>query len=273
MSETVLVERDGAVATVVLNRPEAMNALSGELLAALAARLRELEADASVRCVVLTGAGDRAFSAGGDVKDMAQRGPGASPGGSPGEPEPLEASMDRLARSQEASWLLHAMGKPTLAALNGVCAGAALSLALACDLRIAAEGVELLTAFARIGFSGDFGGSWFLTQIVGTAKARELYLLSEKVGAEEALRLGIVNRVVPREKFRAEASALAQRLAAGPPIAYRYMKRNLNLALIADAQTLLRLEAEAMMRTGATEDFRAGVTAFLQKKTPTFRGR
>ena len=273
MSESVLVERDGAVATVVMNRPEAMNALNGELLAALAARLRELEADASVRCVTLTGAGERAFSAGGDVKDMAARGPGAGHDASPVEPEPLEAAMDRLARAEEASWLLHSMGKPTLAVINGACAGAALSLALACDLRIAAEGVDLLTAFARIGFSGDFGGSWFLTRIVGTAKARELYFLSEKVKAEEAQRLGIVNWVAPREKLRAEARALAQRLAAGPPIAYRYMKRNLNLALVADAQSLLRLEAEAMIRSGATEDFRAGVAAFLQKKTPIFRGR
>ncbi len=273
MSECVLVERDGGVATVVLNRPEAMNSLSGEVLEALARRLRELEADASVRCVALTGAGDRAFCAGGDVKDMAARGPAAAPGAGPAEPEPLEAAMDRLARAEEASWLLHSMGKPTLGVINGVAAGAGLSLALACDLRIAAEGVDLLTAFARIGFSGDFGGSWFLTRIVGTAKARELYFLSEKLKAEEARELGILNWVVPREKLRDEAQALAQRLAAGPPIAYRYMKRNLNLALIMDAQSLLRLEAEAMIRTGATEDFRAGVAAFLQKKTPTFRGR
>jgi 2-(1,2-epoxy-1,2-dihydrophenyl)acetyl-CoA isomerase len=272
MSDTVLVERDGGVATVVMNRPDAMNALSSELLDTLAARLRELEADRSVRCIVLTGTGERAFSAGGDVKGMASRGAGAAAGDPSPEPEPLEASMDRLARSQESSWLLHTMGKPTVAALNGVAAGAALSMALACDLRIAAEGVDLLTAFANIGFSGDFGGSYFLTQIVGTAKAREMYFLSEKLKVEDAQRLGIVNWVVPREKFKAEVQTLAQRLAAGPPIAYRYMKRNLNLALTANADAVLRLEAEAMMRTGATEDFKNAVKAFLAKKTPVFRG-
>lgn len=271
-SDTVLVERDGGVATVTMNRPESMNALNSALLEELPRRLRELDADRSVRCVVLTGAGERAFSAGGDVKDMASRGPGAAAGNAAPEPEPLEASMDRLTRSQEASWLLHTMGKPTLAAINGVCAGASLSMALACDLRIAVEGADLLTAFANIGFSGDFGGSYFLTQIVGTAKARELYFLSEKLKAEDAQRLGIVNWVAPREKFRAETQALAQRLAAGPPIAYRYMKRNLNLALTANADTLLRLEAEAMMRTGATEDFKNAVKAFLAKKPPVFRG-
>jgi 2-(1,2-epoxy-1,2-dihydrophenyl)acetyl-CoA isomerase len=271
-SEVVLVERDGGVATVVMNRPDSMNALSSELLDTLAQRLRELEADRSVRCVVLTGSGERAFSAGGDLKSMASRGVAAAAGAAPPEPEPLEAAMDRLARGQESSWLLHTMGKPTLAALNGVAAGAALSMALACDLRIAAEGAELLTAFANVGFSGDFGGSYFMTQIVGTAKARELYFLSEKVKAEDALRLGLVNWVAPREKFRAETQALAQRLAAGPPIAYRYMKRNLNLALTSNADTLLRLEAEAMMRTGSTEDFRNAVKAFLSKKTPVFRG-
>jgi 2-(1,2-epoxy-1,2-dihydrophenyl)acetyl-CoA isomerase len=181
--------------------------------------------------------------------------------------------MDRLTRSQEASWLLHTMGKPTLAALNGVAAGAALSMALACDLRIAADDVELLTAFSNIGFSGDFGGSFFMTQIVGTAKARELYFLSEKIKAETAQALGLVNWVVPREKFRAETQALAQRLAAGPPLAYRYMKRNLNMALHADADTMLRLEAEAMIRTGDTEDFKNAVKAFLAKKSPVFKGR
>jgi 2-(1,2-epoxy-1,2-dihydrophenyl)acetyl-CoA isomerase len=273
-SDTILIERDGGVATVVLNRPERMNALSADLLSVLPARLRELEADRSVRCIVLTGSGERAFSAGGDVKDMdARGGPGAVAGHAPAEPEPLEAAMDRLTRSQEASWLVHTMGKPTLAALNGVAAGAALSMALACDLRIAADDVELLTAFSNIGFSGDFGGSFFMTQIVGTAKARELYFLSEKIKAETAQALGLVNWVVPREKFRAETQALAQRLAAGPPLAYRYMKRNLNMALHADADTMLRLEAEAMIRTGDTEDFKNAVKAFLAKKSPVFKGR
>ena len=215
-----------------------------------------------------------AFSAGGDVKDMAARGPAAGPpGGERKEPRPWEDAVDRLSTAQEASWLLHTMPKPTIAALNGACAGAALSLALASDLRIASDHAVLLTAFARIGYSGDFGGSWFMTQIVGSAKARELYFLGDRLDASEALRIGLVNWVVPREKFREETRALAVRIAAGPPLAYRYMKRNLNFALTGDPQTALRLEAEGMIRTGQTEDFKAAARAFLEKKTPTFKGR
>jgi len=273
-SDTVLVERDGGVATVTMNRPDAMNALSDEMLAALPVRLREVANDPDVRCVVLTGSGERAFSAGGDVKDMAARGPAAGPvNAERREPRPWEDAVDRLGLAQEASWLLHQMPKPTLAAINGACAGASLSMALACDLRIASEHALLLTAFAKIGYSGDFGGSWFMTQIVGTAKARELYFLGDRIDAAEALRVGLVNWVVPREKFREEARALAARIAAGPSLAYRYMKRNLNFALTGDPHTALGLEAEGMIRTGQTEDFKAAARAFLEKKTPTFKGR
>lgn len=275
-SETVRVERDGGVATVILNRPDAMNSMNAEMMTALPQRFRELALDASVRCVVLTGAGERAFSAGGDVKDMAERGPAAGPEGEAsrsGEPPSMEAAIDRLERSQEAALALHTMPKPVLAAINGAVAGAALSLALACDLRIAVEGAAFTTAFARIGFSGDFGGSWWMTQIVGTAKARELYFLGDRFDAAEALRLGLVNRIAPRDTFVAETRALAARLAAGPPLAYRYMKRNLNFAIRGDAPTALRLEAEAMIRTGMSEDFKGAAVAFLRKQTPTFKGR
>jgi len=270
-SKTVLVERDGGVATVTLNRPDKMNALDVELLSALSPALEELATDTSVRCVVLTGAGDKAFSAGGDITAMG--GEGLFAGGEPGRKEPWETAATRLRRTMEASAWLHGMGKPTLAAINGAVAGAALSMALACDLRIAADHAVFTTAFAKIGYSGDFGGAWYLTKIVGTAKARELYFLSDRIDAQEALRLGIVNWVAPREKLRDEARAVAQRLAAGPPLAYRYMKRNLNLALTLHERELLDLESEAMMRTGATEDFRNAAAAFLAKKTPTFEGR
>lgn len=268
MSETVLVERDEGVATVTLNRPERMNALTDELMRALAARLRELADDAEVRCVVLTGAGERAFSAGADLQDVPSDGtPGAD------GPETLEESIDRLQAYQESSWLLHTMRKPTLAAVNGACAGASLSMAAACDLRFAAENAVFRTAFSGIGFSGDYGGSYFLTHILGTAKARELYLLGDKIDAVEAERIGLVSKVFPREGFRKELDGLAKRLAAGPPVAYRYMKRNLNHALQLHLRDLLDLEAEAMMRTGRTEDFREAVQAFLKKETPSFRGR
>jgi 2-(1,2-epoxy-1,2-dihydrophenyl)acetyl-CoA isomerase len=269
-SESVRVERDGGVATVTLNRPDHMNALDRALLSALEPTLAELATDTSVRCVVLTGAGDRAFSAGGDITEMS--GGGLFTASPPGRKEPWETGAMGLRRAMESSAWLHEMGKPTLAAINGATAGAALSLALACDLRIAADHAVFTTAFAKIGYSGDFGGAWYLTQIVGTAKARELYLLSDRIDAQEAGRLGIVNWVVPREKFRDETRALAQRLAAGPPLAYRYMKRNLNLALTLHERELLDLEAEAMVRTGTSEDFRNAAAAFFAKKTPTFEG-
>ena len=269
-SETVLLERDGSIATVTLNRPDKMNALNEELLSELPRVLEAVATDTSVRCVVLTGAGDKAFSAGGDIGAMG--GSGLFTGGG-GRKEPWEAAAMRLRRAMEASAWLHEMGKPTLAVVNGACAGASLSLALACDLRIAAEHAVFTTAFAKIGYSGDFGGAWYLTKIVGTAKARELYFLSERIDAQEAARLGIVNWLAPREKLRAEARAIAEKLAAGPPLAFRYMKRNLNLALTLHERELLDLEAEAMIRTGQTEDFRNASAAFLAKKTPSFEGR
>jgi 2-(1,2-epoxy-1,2-dihydrophenyl)acetyl-CoA isomerase len=268
-SNTVLLERDGGIATVTLNRPEKMNALDVELMTELTRVLEEVATDTSVRCVVFTGAGDRAFSAGGDINAMGGQGLFSTPG----KKEPWETAAMHLRRSMEASAWLHEMGKPTVAAINGAVAGASLAMALACDLRIAVDHAVFTTAFAKIGYSGDYGGAWYLTKIVGTAKARELYFLSERIDAQEALRLGLVNWVAPREKFRAEVKALAERLAAGPPLAYRYMKRNLNLALTLHERELLDLESEAMMRTGATEDFRNAAAAFLAKKTPTFEGR
>jgi 2-(1,2-epoxy-1,2-dihydrophenyl)acetyl-CoA isomerase len=269
MSDTVLLERRGAVAYVTLNRPERMNALTDELMTALPERLREAADDSEVRCVVLTGAGERAFSAG---ADLARRADGDRPDQDT-LGKPLEVSIDRLKRYHEAPWLLHTMPKPTIAAINGAVAGASLSMALACDLRVAAEQAVLTTAFARIGFSGDYGGAFFMTQLLGTAKARELYFLSERVDAEEALRIGLVHRVFPKETFRKETEALALRLAEGPPLAHRYMKRNLNLALHSHLRDILDLEAEAMMRTGRSEDLRAGALAFLKKQKPRFTGR
>jgi len=171
------------------------------------------------------------------------------------------------------SWLLHRMTKPTIAAVNGAAAGASLSIALACDFRVASATAIFNTALVRIGFSGDFGGSFFMTHLIGAAKTRELYMLGERIGAEEAFNLGLVNRVFPAADFRIETERFAQRLVDGPPIALRYMKRNLNLALTSDLRTILDLEAEAMMRTARSEDFRSGVRAFLKKEKPHFEGR
>jgi 2-(1,2-epoxy-1,2-dihydrophenyl)acetyl-CoA isomerase len=270
MSKTILVERKDGVATVTMNRPDKMNALTTELLDSLGRSLREVADDSAVRVVVLTGAGERAFSAGADLAPS----DGPSPADRAArERQTLEESFDGLKRMQEASWLLHTMPKPTLAAINGAAAGASLSMALACDIRVASETAIFATAFARIGFSGDFGGSYFLTKLVGSAKAREMYLLNERIDAAEAQRIGLVYRVFAPGVFRKEVDALATRLAEGPPLSYRYMKRHLNLALHGNLRDVLDLEAEAMMYTGRSEDFREGVAAFLRKDKPKFTGR
>ena len=267
-TEQLRARIENGVATLTMNRPERRNALSSEMLDGLALALREAETRAEVRCVVLTGAG-QAFCAGGDVKDMAER---ESSGRGLGAGIDARIHLQRLSQ-RETSGRIYRMPKPVIASLPGAAAGAGLALALACDLRIAAESAVLVTAFARVGFSGDYGGSLFMTQLVGSAKARELYYLSPRLAAREAERLGIVNRVVPDAALEAETTALAQRLAAGPTVAYRYMKENLNRAAGADLEECLDLEATHHVHTGLSEDHREAARAFVEKREPIFKGR
>jgi 2-(1,2-epoxy-1,2-dihydrophenyl)acetyl-CoA isomerase len=189
-------------------------------------------------------------------------------GGGPGLT--VEQRMAGLRRAEEVSLLLHELPKPTIAAINGAAAGAGLSIALACDLRIAADSARLVTAFARVGF---FGGTWLMTRLVGPARAKEFYFLADPIEANQALALGLVNRVVPAASLMAEAAALARRIASGPAIAYGYMKANINAALTADFRTLLDREAVGQTLTGRTEDHKEAVKAFLEKRQPTFKGR
>ena len=262
-TEDLLAHVEDGVAVVTLNRPERRNALSRAMLDALAAVLRAVEADDEVGCVVLTGAGG-AFCAGGDVTDMAA---GA-------DELPFDTVVQRQRQSHHSTaGRLHRMPKPTIAALPGPAAGAGLSLALACDLRYAAEGALLTTAFARVGFAGDYGGTWFLTQLVGPARARELYFFSERVGARDAEALGLVNGVFAAEDLEAEVLGRARRLAGGPRLALRYMKENLNRALTGTLEDSLDLEATLHLHTGTTEDHREAATAFVEKREPVFRGR
>jgi 2-(1,2-epoxy-1,2-dihydrophenyl)acetyl-CoA isomerase len=169
--------------------------------------------------------------------------------------------------------MLHEMAKVTIAAVNGPAAGAGLSLAMACDIRIASDAARFGTAFAKVGFSGDYGGTWSLTHLVGSAKAREMYFLADVIDANEALRIGLANRVVPAASFRDEVHAIASRIANGPTIAYSYMKANLNAALNHEFNELLDREAWGQTMTGRTEDHREAVKAFLEKRPPTFKGR
>lgn len=274
-TDELLGEVDSGVAVLTMNRPQRRNALSQTMLEALGDVLARLEVDEAVRCIVLTGAGG-AFCAGGDVKAMAEGGAATSADGSPGSApaRSLDAVIHRQRLSQRATaGRLWSMPKPTIAALPGPAAGAGLSLALACDLRYAAAGAVLTTAFARVAFSGDYGGTWFLTRLVGAGKARELYYFSERIGAEEAERLGIVNAVFPSDDFEREVMERARRLASGPALAFRYMKENLNRAVSGELGECLDLEATHHIHTGLTQDHREAARAFVEKREPSFEGR
>ena len=262
---------EDGVAVLVMNRPERRNALSGAMLGAMASALAACETDPEVGCVVLTGAGG-AFCAGGDVKGMAD-GTGGGSTAAAGTDFNSRIHAQRLSQRATAG-KLYKMPKPTIAAIPGAAAGAGLSLALACDLRIASEGAVMTTAFAKVGFSGDYGGTYFLSQLVGSAKARELYYLSDRIDMKEALRLGLVNWVVPADQLQAEALKLAQRLARGPRVAYRYMKENINRAVTgADVDDCMDLEATHHNHTGLTEDHKEAAKAFVEKREPGFKGR
>ena len=265
MADLIETKQDG-IATLTMNRPEARNALSQPMLAALLEALPRLAADASIGCVVITGAGN-AFCAGGDVKGFAATEGGANHGRSP------EEAAHALRQSMEVSRWLHDMPKITIASIPGAAAGAGLSIALSCDFRIAAKGAKITTAFAKVGLSGDFGGTYFLTQLVGSAKAKELYLLSDVILAEEAERLGIVNRAVEPAQLEAETLALAKRFASGARITQGLMKKNLNTAEKGDM--LLSFDTEALnhSRSAQTADHAEAAKAFVEKRAPVFKGR
>jgi 2-(1,2-epoxy-1,2-dihydrophenyl)acetyl-CoA isomerase len=262
--EAVLqVERDGPLLILTLNRPDRLNALTPELHHRLHEAVEEAADDKSVGAVVLTGAG-RAFCSGGDMAAR-KNADAARPS--------LEDRADELRYHAETARLLHVMPKPTLAMINGVAAGAGLALALACDLRIAARSAVLTTSYIKVAMSGDLGVSYFLTQLVGAAKARELMFLGDKIDAEEALRTGLINRIEETDSLAAAALALARRLAEAPAIAIRYMKRNLVCAETATLQHVLDAEAYAMARCGRTQDVKEAAMAFREKRSPVFKGQ
>lgn len=257
---------DGGVAVITMDRPERRNAMTGDMMSGLALSLREVEIANDVRCVVLTGAGG-AFCAGGDVKGFAE-GDGAGGGAASWD---VGVHEQRLSH-RNTSGALFRMPKPTLAVLPGAAAGAGLSLALACDMRIAVDTAIMTTAFARVGLAGDYGGTWFLTHLLGPAKAKELYFLPERMTMDTALELGLVNRVASADDFESTWTDMAKRLAAGPPIAYRYMKENINRSVTADLDTILDLESTHHRHTGTTKDHKEASQAFVEKREPVFKG-
>jgi 2-(1,2-epoxy-1,2-dihydrophenyl)acetyl-CoA isomerase len=258
----LVIERDGRVMILTLNRPAQLNALNPELHRLLHTAVIDAAHDADIGVVVLTGAG-RAFCSGGD---MGRRKDSSAP------PATLEQRADELLRHGETARLLHEMPKPTLAMINGVAAGAGLALALACDLRVAAGEALLTTSYVNVALSGDLGSSYFLTQLVGSAKARQLMLLSDKIDAAEAHRIGLVNLVADPGTLRETTMRVARRLAQGPAVALRYIKRNLLCAESGSLSEVMDSEAFGMARCGRTQDVKEAAQAFRDKRPPIFKG-
>jgi 2-(1,2-epoxy-1,2-dihydrophenyl)acetyl-CoA isomerase len=259
---TDLLERtEDGVAWLTFNRPDRLNAFSPEMLAGLGAALHRLSAAPEVGAIVITGAG-RGFCAGGDVKTMASR-----------ATQSFEERVEGLRRMHQLPLLLRTMPKIVIAMVNGPAVGAGLGFAMACDLRIAGRSARFGTGFAGVGYSGDFGGSWSLTRLVGTAKARELYFLGDIIDAETAASIGLVNRVVDDDALPGETMGLARRLANGPRVAYGYMKRNLFAAETEPFANVLEMEAVHQARTAMTEDHLEASQAFVEKRRPVFKGR
>jgi 2-(1,2-epoxy-1,2-dihydrophenyl)acetyl-CoA isomerase len=259
MTDGLRVDVDGPVATITLDRPEALNALTVPVKVALREALERLAVDRAVRAVILTGAG-RAFCAG---QDLAER---ESP-----EAAPLDVELRE--RYNPIILALRAMGQPVIAAVNGVAAGAGASIAFACDLRIAAEDARFVLAFGRIGLVPDSGATWFLPRLIGQARAAEVMLVGDPISADEALRIGLVSRVVPNDELLTEARALADRIAAGAPMAVALTKGALERAATIDLETALEGEAKLQGIAGASADHAEGLAAFREKRAPRFTGK
>ena len=258
--ETVLVEVDegSGVATVTMNRPEALNALTVPMKQALLAAFRRLERENAARALILTGAG-RAFCAGQDLRERL-------------EPDAAPLGVEVRERYNPIIRAMRASTKPIVGAINGVAAGAGASLAMACDLRIASEAASFALAFGRVGLVPDSGATWFLPRLVGATRAAELALLNEPVPAADALRIGLVGRMVPAEELATEARAVAERLAAGAPKAIALTKRALDSAWERDLDAALEYEAHLQDMAGRTKDHAEGMAAFLEKRPPRFTG-
>jgi 2-(1,2-epoxy-1,2-dihydrophenyl)acetyl-CoA isomerase len=262
MSQGVGVRREGAAAWITLDRPETLNALDGPTKETLVSALREAAGDPEVRAVALTGSG-RAFCVGQDLRELEQ---GYREGRAPNLAAALERHYAPICR------LLAGMPKPTVAVLNGLAAGAGMSLALACDLRLASDAARFRLAFAGIALVPDAGSTWHLPRLVGLSRAMEMALLGDWVDAGQALQFGLVNRVWPAGDFQQEAAAAVAALAAGPTLAFARTKTLFRDHLQADLAEALAGEAEAQVASGQTKDHLEGVAAFLEKRPPTFQG-
>jgi 2-(1,2-epoxy-1,2-dihydrophenyl)acetyl-CoA isomerase len=260
MPDLIETVEDG-VATLTLNRPENLNALSDEIRHGMLEALYRLGHDNEIGCIVLTGAG-RGFCAGGDVKTMAGR-----------SARGFEERAAGIQQSNRVSMMMHNIPKPIIGMINGVAVGAGLSMAAACDIRIAARSARFGTGFIKIGLSGDWGGTWTLTRLVGTAKARELFYTGDMIDAEEAHRIGLVNKVADDAALLETTMTMARRIASMPHIALGYTKKNLAAAETGDFATSLDMEAFNQARCSQMEDHKEAVQAFKEKRKPVFTGR
>lgn len=259
----VLVANDGAVRTITLNRPDVLNAFNEALLTALSKALREAQKDKTVRCLVITGAG-RAFSSGQDLADVRDR---------YASDQPIDFGSLLRDHYNPLIARIRTMEKPVVASVNGVAAGAGCSLALACDLRIAADSASFIEAFINVGLVPDAGSTFMLPRLIGVSRAMEMAFTGRKVKAEEALRIGLVNEVVPDDRLSAATGQLAEKLAGLPTRAIGLTKRAINAAWNADLDTQLAYEAMLQTTAGQTQDHREGVAAFLEKRPPQFAGK
>ena len=259
--ETILSDKENGVANVALNRPKKLNAFDGTMHEELYAALDDAAADDEVRCVLLRGEG-RGFSAGADLAQIIE-----SADGDPDLGEYLRNSYSRLIKRMTS------LQKPIVAALHGPVYGAGVGLALACDLRVAAQSAKFSVAFIKIGLMPDAGVSFFLPRVVGLGRAMEMSLLGDAVEADEALRIGLVNKVVPDENLAEETAALAGRLATMPTAAIGRTRQALHASFEADLETALEQEAEGQTFCGYTADHKEGVRAFFEKREARFSGR
>jgi 2-(1,2-epoxy-1,2-dihydrophenyl)acetyl-CoA isomerase len=262
MADVLLIDRTDGVATLTMNRPESMNALSTELKDALVQALADVGTDDSVRAVVLTGSG-RGFCVGQDLGEHIQL-------LQAGDPAPLSTVSEHY---NPIALSLAQMPKPVIAAVNGTAAGAGASFSFACDFRIVAEEAKFLLAFANVGLSLDSGASWTLPRLIGAGRALELSLLGRPISAETAQRYGLVTQLVPADQVLATAQQLAVQLAAGPTVAYAGIKNAIHYAATSTLEQALHNEAVLQAAAGATEDHRAAVAAFVNKQKPVFAGR
>jgi enoyl-CoA hydratase/carnithine racemase len=262
MYEHIDVTEDSGIATITLNRPEKLNSLVGHMRRDLAEALERTGSDRTIRVVVITGAG-RAFCAGGDVGFMADL----------IERQDTEEFSRLLGAARRVVLAIRQMNKPVIGAINGVAAGAGCNLALACDLRIASSEATFSQSFVKLGLHPDWGGTYFLPQVVTPNRACEMFFLGEAMGAEEALRLGIVNRVVAPEDLEQQVRELASRLREAPPISIAAAKQAVYFSQSADLEEMLRYETEAQLRCFESEDGREGIRAFMEKRPPKFSGQ